>query len=49
MFPDESGSLLSSELNIGMKRHRLLSEMDNLTLSEHDDITLEELDYVILA
>ena len=49
IFPDESGSLLSSELNIGMKRHRLLSEMDNLTLSEHDDITLEELDYVILA
>lgn len=49
IFPDESGSLLSSELNIGMKRHRLLSEMDNLTLFEHDDFTLDELDYVILA
>lgn len=49
IVPDDSDFLLSSDLNIGMKRHRLLSEMDNLALSEHDDFTLDELDYVILA
>lgn len=33
----------------GLKRYRLLSEMDNHTLSDFDDMTLEEVDYVILA
>lgn len=33
----------------GLKRYRLLSEMDNHILSDFDDMTLEEVDYVILA
>ena len=41
-------SILMS-LNAGMKRHRLLSELDGNVLSDIDDMTLEVLDYVILA
>ena len=41
-------SILMS-LNAGMKRHRLLSELDGNVLSDIDDMTMEELDYVILA
>lgn len=33
----------------GLKRYRLLSEMDDHPLSDFDDMTLEEVDYVILA
>lgn len=33
----------------GLKRYRLLSEMDEHTLSDFDDMTLEEVDYVILT
>lgn len=36
-------------LDAGMKRHRLLSELDDNTPAEIDDMTLEELDFVILA
>lgn len=32
-----------------LKRHRLLSEMDELSLADFDDMTLDEMDYVILA
>lgn len=40
---------IQTTLNAGMKRYRLLSEMDNSALSELDDMTLDELDYVVLA
>lgn len=40
---------ISCEASAGLKRYRLLSEMDNLTLSDFDDMTLNEVDYVILA
>lgn len=36
-------------LNAGMKRYRLLSDLDDKTLAEIDDMTLEELDFVVLA
>lgn len=38
-----------SDMNISMKRCRLLYEMDDLTLAELDDMTLGELDYVWLT
>ena len=41
--------LLSSALDAGMKRHRLLSEVDELTLADLDAMSLDDLDYVILA
>ncbi len=40
---------ISCEASAGLKRYRLLSEMDDLTLSDFDDMTLNEVDYVILA
>lgn len=36
-------------LNVGLKRYRLLSELDDKTLAEIDNMTLEELDFVVLA
>lgn len=36
-------------LSAGIKRYRLLSDLDDKTLAEIDDMTLEELDYVVLA
>lgn len=41
--------IFSCEASAGMKRYRLLEEMDDHPLSDFDDMTLEELDYVILA
>lgn len=40
---------LSCEINAGLKRYRLLSDMDEHSLCDFDDMTLAELDYVILA
>lgn len=45
----QSEMYLNCEANAGLKRYRLLHEMDNLTLSDFDDMTLEEVDYVIIA
>lgn len=49
LFAVSNDTEILMTLNAGMKRHRLLSEMDDRTLSEIDDMTLEELDYIILA
>ena len=38
-----------ASLHAGMKRYRLLSEIDDMILSEIDDINLGELDFVVLA
>lgn len=38
-----------TSLNAGMKRYRLLSELDDMSLTEMDDINLGELDFVVLA
>ena len=40
---------LDCEASAGLRRYRVLSEMDDLTLSDFDDMTLNEVDYVILA
>ena len=45
----ESKMYLDCEASAGLKRYRLLAEMDDLTLSDFDDMTLNEVDYVILA
>lgn len=45
----QSEMYLNCEASAGLKRYRLLHEMDNLTLSDFDDMTLEEVDYVIIA
>lgn len=39
---------LNCEASAGLKRYRLLYEMDDHTLSDFDDMTLREVDYVIL-
>lgn len=49
MFAVSNSVEILSALNAGMKRHRLLSELDDKTLAEIDNITLEELDFVVLA
>lgn len=41
--------LISCEASAGIKRYRLLSEMDDLTLAELDNMSLKELDYVVIA
>ena len=45
----ESKMYLDCEASAGLKRYRLLAEMDDLTLSDFDNMTLNEVDYVILA
>lgn len=40
---------ISCEASAGIRRYRLLSEMDDLTLAELDNMSLKELDYVVLA
>ena len=49
MFGASNDTGIITALNAGMKRHRLLSELDDMTLAEIDDITLEELDFVEIA
>lgn len=45
----QSEMYLDCEASAGLKRYRLLEEMDDLTLSDFDSMTLEEVDYVILT
>lgn len=45
----QSEMYLDCEASAGLKRYRLLHEMDDLTLSDFDNMTLYEVDYVILA
>lgn len=40
---------IATSLNAGMKRYRLLSELDDMSLTEVDDMDLGELDFVVLA
>lgn len=40
---------LDCEASAGLKRYRLLAEMDDLTLSDFDNMTLNEVDYVIIT
>lgn len=50
LYPDNADLLVKApDMNIAMKRYRLLNEMDDLTLAELDDMTLGELDYVWLT
>lgn len=49
MFTVSNDTKILATLNAGMKRYRLLSELDDMTLGEIDDMTLEELDFVVLA
>lgn len=45
----QSEMFLDCEASAGLRRYRLLEEMDNHSLSDFDNMTLEEVDYVILA
>ena len=45
----QSEMFLDCTAKAGLKRYRLLSEMDDHALSDFDDMSLEEIDYVILA
>lgn len=45
----ENSLVLYSVLDVGMKRFRILSDMDDLSLDDFDTLTLNDLDYVILT
>lgn len=47
--PSENSFVLDSVLDVGMKRSRILSDMDDLSLDDFDTLTLNDLDYVILT
>ena len=49
LFGVSNSTEILASLEAGLKRYRLLSELDGKTLAEIDDDTLNELDYVILA
>lgn len=49
VYPTTADMIISCEGSAGLKRYRLLSEMDDHALSDFDDMTLEEVDYVILT
>lgn len=50
LYPNDSEVIIGTQnLNVDMKRYRLLNELDDLQLSDIDDMTLEELDYVWLT
>lgn len=49
LISSETEMSLDCEASAGLKRYRLLAEMDDYSLSDFDDMTLEELDYVIIA
>lgn len=44
----ESGAVAGSSISIGGVRHRMLSEVDSLTLEQMDSMTLEDLDYITI-
>lgn len=48
LYPDDSVTVITSNAHAGLKRYRLLFEMDDDTLSSYDDVSLGVLDYVIL-
>ena len=48
LFAVSNDAEILMTLNAGMKRYRLLSDLDDKTLAEIDDMTLEELDFVVL-
>ncbi len=49
LFSVSNDAEILMTLEAGMKRYRLLLEVDDKTLAEIDDMTLEELDFVVLA
>lgn len=50
LYPNSADIVIEvSDMNISMKRYRLLEEVDDLTLADIDDMTLDELDYVWLT
>lgn len=50
LYPDDNIAIIeASDLNIDMKRYRLLYELDDSRLTDIDGMTLEELDYVWLT
>lgn len=50
LYPDDDNIVVKAfDLNISMKRHRLLYELDDLHLADIDSMTLKELDYVWLT
>lgn len=49
MFAVSNSAEILSALNAGMKRYRLLSELDDKALTEIDNMTLKDLDFVVLA
>lgn len=49
LISSESKMFIDCEASAGLKRYRLLNEMDNHVLADFDDMTLEEVDYVIIA
>lgn len=47
LYPDDcSAAVKAADLNVSMKRYRLLYDLDNLNLSDIDGMALNELDYV---
>lgn len=50
IYPDENNVLLDADITgLEIKRYRLLSEMDDLSLEGFDNMALNEVDYVILS
>lgn len=47
--PPENSAILYTALDIGMKRFRVLSDMDDVSIEDLDALTLDDLDYVILT
>ena len=46
--PESSAVVFGASCEFILKRHRLLSDMDDSALSMHDDMSLEDTDYIIL-
>lgn len=49
LVSSQSEMYMDCEASAGLKRYRLLEEMDDHSLSDFDNMTLEEVDYVILV
>ena len=46
---NDNEMIMSCVASAGLKRYRLLYEVDDLSLNDMDEMTLDELDYVILV